>query len=142
MAELKDKPAAAGQPGSPMKESAGEKPQGTGDGNEEWVFTLNSQTGEVVKIERLDATSGQRNEFSDEEYMAVLGGGDYAAAYGYDPMADAYSQAGVEPYSYEAGYYQGMADYEAALAGAAASGYSPEEEAYYQGIADYAALFG
>lgn len=141
MAEFKEKLAGAqagspSQSGPPSKESAGEKAQaGPGEGNEEWIFTLNSQTGEVVKIEKIDPASNQRNELSDGEYAAVLGGG-------YDPYAEAYSQAGIEQYSFETGYYQGMADYEAALADAAGTGYSPEEEAYYQGIADYAALFG
>src|SRR5262249_46017033 len=111
-----------------------ERPQA--EGNEEWIFTLNSLTGEVVRIEKSDPASGQRAELSDEEYVAVLGSGeDYSAyaglqeAYGYDPVAAAYGSVVIEPYSFEAGYYHGMADYETALASAAPSSYSSEDEA-------------
>jgi hypothetical protein len=66
----------------------------------------------------------------------------------YQGIADyeAVLAGGGEDYS-ELAYYQGMADYEAALMGGEYGGeeeqYSPEELAYYQGMADYeAALMG
>jgi hypothetical protein len=133
--------------------------EGAVDPTEEWVFTLSSATGEVLKVERIDQT-GQRNEISEEEYAALVCYMDPAAAqyaaYGYDASGDA-AAGGAE--LYQAGYHHGLADYEASVAeyemqlasagygygGASAgyqSGYSPEEAAYLQGMADYEALLG
>lgn len=97
---------------------------------EEWVFTLNSKTGELLKVEKLDKTSGERKELSEEEYSAL---------YGSDPTSEA-AALSSDPYGYLTAYYQGIADYEAAINTAVAS---QEQEAYYQGMADYeAALSG
>jgi hypothetical protein len=97
------------------------------------VFTFNNATGELTKVEKLDSGSGQRQKLSQEEYAALFGYG-----------ADYYDQGADPSYGYyEAGYYDGCADYEAAISGMGyESGYTPEEAAYYQGIADYAALLG
>ena len=92
---------------------------------EEWVFTLNSKTGELLKVEKMDKASGERKELSEEEYSALYSG---------DPSGEAAALG------YLTAYYQGIADYEAAVSSAVAS---QEQEAYYQGIADYeAALSG
>src|SRR5215831_3005518 len=40
-------------------------------GIEEWIYTLNSLTGAVVKVERGDKATGQRRELSQEEYAAL-----------------------------------------------------------------------
>jgi hypothetical protein len=45
--------------------------QSTLAGTEEWIYTVNSVTGVVVKIERVDKASGQRQELSAEEYAAL-----------------------------------------------------------------------
>jgi hypothetical protein len=106
----------------------------------EMVLTYDKNTGQVIRIENVDP-SGGRQELSEEEYASFFGyspeGSEEA---GYDPnevvYAIAHQQAG-----FEQGYYHGLLEYEAALSGQTASGYSPEEEAaYYQGIADYHAL--
>lgn len=104
----------------------------------EVIFSVNTATGEVVKIEKLEK-AGNRQELNEEEYaqIAAIFGADLTAGAGaeYDP--DALSRA-------EACYHQGMADYAAAveLSIAQSYGYSLEELAYYQGAADYAASLG
>ena len=120
------------------------------DPTEEWVFTMNSLTGEIAKVEKIDKATGQRQELSEEEYAALSGyvsaeadPNAYSAEYGEDPNAG--EQGAAEAYAvYEAGYYQAAAEYEAALAGLTSqSGYTPEEDAaYLQGLADYEALLG
>lgn len=130
MAEIKakggppEKGAALSPENPPSKETQPEE-------SEEWVFTLNSKTGELLKVERLDKASGERKELSEEEYSIM---------YGYDPNSEAAAYSYYDPYGYLTAYYQGIADYEAAVNTAVAS---PEEEAYYQGMSDYgAALSG
>lgn len=129
MTNPKDK--ASGQP----KEPGGDPAQASEplvDQTEEWVFTFNTSTGELVKAERIDKTSGQRQEVSDDEYAALSGFGDqtvYSHAERYDP-----SSLGSDPNAhslYELGYYQGLADYEQV---------AHREAAYYQGMADYEAV--
>lgn len=106
--------------------------------SEEWIFTLTSKTGELLKVEKLDKASGERKELSDEEYTSL-----YAPTAGteYDALASVYGDYSFAPYTYESGYYQGLADYEAALNDASAVDYqaSLEEHAYYQGMSDYEA---
>jgi hypothetical protein len=38
---------------------------------EEFIFTVSSTSGDLVRVDRLDPTTGERRPFSDEEY-AVL----------------------------------------------------------------------
>jgi hypothetical protein len=101
------------------------------------ILTYDKNTGQVVRIAHVHP-SGTHKELTEEEYAAFFGydGGEEAD---YDPSLEyaiAHQQAG-----FEQGYYHGLLEYEAALAGHAASCYSPEEEsAYYQGMADYEAL--
>lgn len=111
---------------------------------EEMVFTYNRNTGEVVRIEKVDQ-SGGRQELTEEEYAQFFGHGaqeseeqaDQGVA---DQSAEAFAVA-HQQLGFEQGYYHGLAEYEAALTTQAASGYSPEEEAaYHQGMADYHAL--
>jgi hypothetical protein len=83
--------------------------------NEEWVFTVNSVTGEVVKIERLEPTTGDRLELSEQEYAAVAGR-DFTA-HRSEAEAAAESSQGNGNDAYERGYRQAAADYEAALLG-------------------------
>jgi hypothetical protein len=87
---------------------------------QELIFIVQSATGQVVKIDKLE--NGQRQELTEEEYAAVAA--PFATTSGY---ADATA--------YQLAYYQGMADYAAALW---ASYASPTEQAYYQALADYA----
>lgn len=101
------------------------------------VFTLHASTGEILRIENLDP-SGGRSELSDDEYAAMcaaIGGGasETGSALGLSASAQPAAGGGAE----EAAYYQGIADYVAAVS--AAYGLSAEELAYYQGMADYAA---
>ena len=86
----------------------------------ELIFTVQSATGQVVKIDKLE--NGQRQELTEEEYAAVAA--PFAATLGY-----------ADPAAYQLAYYQGMADYAAALS---ASYASPQQQAYYQALADYA----
>nr|ASV46961.1 hypothetical protein [uncultured bacterium] len=117
------------------------------------MVTIDTASGQTLKIERLDPATGQRAELAEAEYLALAGYDtsgtyDYAAALQaqaqYDPYA-ALAAAGYDPYAYEEGYYQAVADYEAALAGAAqqaaqqAADPAAVEAAYYQGLADYEA---
>jgi len=117
----------------PVKES-------TPVAHEEWVFTVHSNSGEVVKVEKLDKQTGNRVELSEEEYAALAASIAPATeqSAGYDAMA-LYAS---DPELYEYAYYHGLADYEASLlANYPTLAYSPEEVAYYQGAADYAALY-
>lgn len=163
MADPKEKPSAppreAGKP-----EAASTAPAGA-ERTEEWIFTVDSESGDVTKVEKSE-TGGERRELTEDEYAAIADQGseydDYSTAdeygaYGYDPYST-YAAQSYDPYGYEEGYYQALADYEASLAGAYGgegyegaeyaeesygSGYTPQEEAaYYQGMADYASFSG
>ena len=114
---------------------------------QELVLTVKTDTGEIVKVETLKK-DGTRQELSDSEYTQLAsyltGGGMGMESYGADPYA-------VDPYAaldqvyamgFSDAYYQGMADYEAAVAAAYGDQPSTEELAYYQGMADYAASLG
>ncbi len=120
------------------KTKAAEKKTAEAADNEtlEMVFTLKSDTGEVVKVEWMQP-DGSRQELSDEEYQGL-----FAALGGGAGDAEALGYAEADPY--EQAYYQGLADYEAAVAEAEAAlcGYTPEELAYLQGMADYEAALG
>jgi hypothetical protein len=112
---------------------------GRGEAKEEYVVTLNGQTGELLKVERLEK-SGERKELTDEEYASMYS--DYGA---YDDYSSyAFDTTAYDPYGYEDAYYQGMSDFAATIGYDiwSQAGYSPEEAAYYQGMADYAAAVG
>jgi hypothetical protein len=143
MAETKDKPAhkvtGSDKPSShaadaPTPEAAAAE-TGAADDSEEWIFTANRSTGEVVKVERVEPATGERRELSLDEYGALWA----AVQQGAEAQAADYLASVAQtnyPYGYEAGYYQGLA---AALGYA---GLTPEQQAYYQGVADYAAYMG
>ena len=107
---------------------------------EEWIYTFSSTTGEVLKVERVDSGSGTRQELSLDEYSAL------AAVYGYgaeEDVAAAYAAASYDPYGYEEGYYQGIADFAASIGYDGGQGQmSSVEAAYHQAQADYAAALG
>ncbi|HZI51394.1 MAG TPA: hypothetical protein VFE29_06190 [Terriglobia bacterium] len=69
---------------------------------EEWIFSVKSSTGEVVKIEQLDTKTGERKEIPLRDYAAACQSyyrprpAPAYRAYGFDPYA------GPDPY----GYYQ------------------------------------
>jgi hypothetical protein len=135
MAQQKESPA----PAAP----APEEPQASGaptPETEEWIYTFQSATGEVVKVERVDPGSGKREEISAEDYNALAASAMDASA---QLEMSAAAGQGFNQMGFEAGYYQGLADYEAGLMQASAyGGMSAEEAAYYQGMADYEALLG
>jgi len=97
--------------------SSGNEPQA--QQGEQWVITFGEE-GQVAKIEKLNAETGERNELSEEEYAAAFGMGVSGA---------------MGASTYESAYYQGASDAMDATYGA--SGMSPEEIAYYQGMTDY-----
>jgi hypothetical protein len=102
--------------------------------NEEWIYTTSRSTGEVVKVERIVAETGERCELSLDEYAALWA----TIQQGAEAQAAEYAASaaqGYDPYGYEEGYYQG-------LAAMGYTGLTPEQEAYYQGVADYAAYMG
>src|SRR5215510_10349835 len=106
----------------------------------EMVLTYDKNTGQVIRIENVDP-SGGRQELTEEEYASFFGyspeGSEEA---GFDPNEVAYAIAHQHA-GFEQGYYHGLMEYEAALTGETASGYTPEgEAAYYQGVADYHTL--
>src|SRR5262249_12665564 len=73
---------ASKQPKEPQAEQApAPVSQSPAEQTEEWVFTLNSGTGEIVKAERVDKESGQRQELSDSEYAVLSGFGDPTSYY-------------------------------------------------------------
>jgi hypothetical protein len=129
----------------PSQSRAADAEQQAEDGaeTEEWIFTYNTSTGALVRVERADA-AGQRQELTEEEYVALSGldPASYSAlvdfaAQGYDPYSGDYAASAYDPYGYSEGYYQGQADYAQALA---AYGGGSTEQAYYQGVNDYVAM--
>ena len=108
----------------------------------EMIVTYDKSTGQVIRVENVDP-SGGRQELNEEEYANFFGySSDASEQTGYDPNELAYAIAHQQA-GFEQGYYHGLLEYEAAISGQTASGYSPEEEAaYYQGMADYNALVG
>ena len=122
--------------GPEAQQSAGQQQAPT----EEWIYGYNGNTGELLKIERLDKATGEKKELTQEEYAAVLG---------YDPSAQVDEATLMQHAAYQAGYYQCMADYEAAMSYAAEAEAAAQHEAlisqhmaYYQGLADYEAMLG
>jgi hypothetical protein len=147
-AAQKETPAAAPEKPSPTSEAAATDEQ-------EWIITFKPAQGTIVKVEKLEKDTGQRQELSKEEYgaLAVLGlpvpadkfmpamqEGAMAAAEGTDPYQAAYYQ-GLTDYATAlntlapAAYYQALSDYAAAAADPTAAAV-----AYYQGMIDAASL--
>jgi len=104
----------------------------------EWVVSFKASTGELVKIEKLDKTSGARQELTPEEYAEVAAKSvpvpDPAEAAADQNAAHVALQAHIASVS-AAAYYQGISDY-AAFAG---DPMSSVHSAYYRGYLDAAA---
>ncbi len=103
------------------KEAGADKQDPSQDETQEFIFTINSATGELVKVEKLDM--GQRQELSPDEYSSLSeafpmasGTEESYSGYDYDPYTMLYA-AYADPYGYGA-YAQGAYDYAAALAAA------------------------
>src|SRR5262249_20320322 len=98
---------------------------------QELVFTVKTDTGEIVKVETLKK-DGTRQELTDSEYTHLAsyltGSSMGMESYGVDPYAALYDQ--VYAMGFSDAYYQGMADYEAAVAAAYGDQPSAEELAY------------
>lgn len=112
------------------KDTESDKQEPSLDETQEFIFTVNSATGEVVKVEKLDM--GQRQELSSDEYSSLSGAFPTASAeegysgYDYDPYTMLYAAYAADPYGYGA-YAQAAYDYAAALA-AAGYDFSSQEE--------------
>jgi hypothetical protein len=97
------------------KPLATEKPVPTGETSgpeadtHQWIVTISNRDGSVVKLEKTDSKTGQREEFSRDEHAAV---------YAYLNMWQA--------------YWKGVADFTAALS----QGDLASLQAYYQRLAD------
>lgn len=111
------------------KDPETDKPEPSPDETQEFIFTVNSATGELVKVEKLDM--GQRQELSADEYSSLSEAFPAASAeesysgYDYDPYT-MYAAYAADPYGYGA-YAQGAYDYALALA-AAGYDFSSQEE--------------
>jgi hypothetical protein len=81
---------------------------------EQWLFTFDSATGRVCRVEKLDPLSGKRQELSQPEYAAL---DNYLSAL----IAESYPAAHTDP--------------------ALASRTVATQKAYLQGVADCAALY-
>ena len=81
---------------------------------EQWLFTFDSATGEVCRVEKLDPVSGGTQELSEAEYAALDG-------YLEPPSAEPSERASSSPISAR----------QAAVV----------SRAYWQGVADCAALY-
>jgi len=94
------------------------------------LFTLDKLTGELHRVEKFDAQSGQHHELSDAEYSelsAYLYQGEGSAG---AVWRDLNRSGAVGIDLYKRGYYQALADYEALLL----------QGAYLQGVIDCARL--
>ncbi len=112
----------------PKKKQKDESESDGGNGkDQEFVLTFGGETGDLVKIEKIDSESGERSEVSDDEYEEF---GALLDPYGESAMEAAEEEE--DPYAQEADYYQELAD----------GTYDSAEQAYYQGMADRAAEQG
>jgi hypothetical protein len=114
------------------REVSEEGPEPSPDRIEQWLFTLDSITGEVYRVEKLDRGSGKHHELSESEYAALSGYLDegQSSAGAIETESSARESTADDPYAM--GYFQGLADYEAAAF----------QAAYLQGMADCAKLLG
>jgi hypothetical protein len=101
---------------------------------QEWVVTVNNSDGTILKIEKLDAETGEREELSKDEYSTLYGYLNSFALYwqGANEFTTALFSADAPALK---SYYQGIADYYMDQQREAAP--SPQMQSYYQGIADY-----
>jgi hypothetical protein len=76
-----------------------------GTGIEQWLFTFDSATGQVSRVEKIDPVSGSAHELSESEYAAV---DSYLAALGAEPHADPPSAFNTP--AAQRAYLQGVVD--------------------------------
>ena len=74
---------------------------------EQWVFTFDSATGEVCRVEKLDNASGARQELSDAEYAALES---YLSAFGLKAEPEVPEPPTSTTIAAHRAYWQGMAD--------------------------------
>src|SRR5262249_62161464 len=100
----------AGDPAQPQGEAAqqergggqgaqaerGPEPAETQAEESQYVYTFNTATGQLLKVEEMDPASGTRKEVPMTDYDPYSMG--YAQA-GYDPYSMGYAQTGYDPYS-------------------------------------------
>jgi hypothetical protein len=85
-----------------------EKPVPTRSKTSQYVVSVDDATGFVVKIEKLDDETGQRREFTQDEYMAA-----YASMSSAMPYYAAYAASLYDPQSSPAmqAYFMALSDY-------------------------------
>lgn len=133
MAEQDRQSRAADEPSTPTVKSSQAS-------SEQWVVTF-GDSGEIVKVEKIDSDTGERKELSEEEYAAasgmdLSGASDYWDYYGAGATGmEGYMGYGQPDLNAYAAYYQGMSD--AMQANYGNPGMTAEEMAYYQGMVDY-----
>ena len=74
---------------------------------EQWLFTLDSATGEVCRIEKFDSVSGSTQELSDSEYAAL---DSYLVAVAPEPSPEVSHDPTPTSGATARAYWQGVAD--------------------------------
>jgi hypothetical protein len=64
---------------------------------EEWIYTVRPATGEIVKIERVDPASGERQDVPVQDYLRACAG---YGAYGASPYGTAFDPYAFWGYGY------------------------------------------
>ena len=72
---------------------------------EQWLFTFDSATGQVSRVEKVDPVSGSAHELSESEYAAL---DNYLAALGAEPHPG--SASAFRTSAAQRAYLQGVAD--------------------------------
>ncbi len=74
---------------------------------EQWIFTFDSATGEVRRVEKLDPVSGSSQELSEAEYAAL---NSYLGALALKPEPEVPNPSASTSIAAHRAYWQGMAD--------------------------------
>ena len=77
------------------------------EGCEQWVFTFDSATGEVRRVEKLDPVSGSSQELSEAEYAAL---DSYLDALAPKPEPEVTNPSASTSLAAHRAYWQGIAD--------------------------------
>jgi hypothetical protein len=72
---------------------------------EQWIFTFDSATGQVSRVEKIDPVSGSAHELSESEYVAL---DSYLAALGAEPHPGSASTSCIS--AAQRAYLLGVAD--------------------------------
>ena len=80
-----------------------------GTGIEQWLFTFDSATGQVSRVEKIDPVSGSAHELSESEYAAV---DSYLAALGTEPQPEPHADppSAFRTPAAQRAYLQGVVD--------------------------------